>query len=107
MNSVRSDKAELEELKKQLENVQELEINQGLEELFGLQNQTVMIENEAHALIPEDQSVMTLYPDCKGFSDRLIITVDIKVSGYNLYSLDAQLDIGAMCSCARFGAIPE
>jgi hypothetical protein len=66
-----------------------------------------MTKKEAHSLVPDDQSVMTLYPDCKGFNDRLIITIDIKVSGYNPYSLDAQLDTRAMCSCARFGAIPE
>jgi hypothetical protein len=66
-----------------------------------------MTEQEAENLIPEDHSVMTLYPDCKGLNDRIIITVDIKVPGYNSYSLDAQIDTGAMCSCARFGAIPE
>jgi hypothetical protein len=42
-----------------------------------------------------------------GLDDRLIISVDIKVSGYIRYSLDAQVDTGAMNSCAKQGAIPE
>lgn len=42
-----------------------------------------------------------------GFEDRLVITVEIKVSGYQSYSLDAQLDTGAMNSCAKHGAIPS
>jgi hypothetical protein len=50
---------------------------------------------------------MTLYHGCKGFNDRLIITIYIKLSGYNPYSLDAQLDTREMFSCARFGAITE
>jgi chromosome segregation ATPase len=35
LNSVKTNKAELEELKKQLEHIQEQEMNQGLDELFG------------------------------------------------------------------------
>ena len=50
---------------------------------------------------------MTLYPDCKGLNARLIITVDIKVPGYNSYSLDALIDTWSTCSCAWFGAILE
>ena len=42
-----------------------------------------------------------------GFEDRLVISVDIKVSGYLQYTLDAQLDTGAMNSCAKYGAIPS
>jgi hypothetical protein len=42
-----------------------------------------------------------------GFEDRLVIYVDIKVSGYLQYTLDAQLDTGAMNSCAKYGAIPS
>jgi len=43
----------------------------------------------------------------KGLDDRLVIPVNIKVSGYLQYTLDAQVDTGAMNSCAKFGAIPE
>ena len=42
-----------------------------------------------------------------GFEDRLVIYVDIKVSGYLQYTLDAQLDTGAMNSCEKYGAIPS
>jgi hypothetical protein len=43
----------------------------------------------------------------KGLDDRIVISVDIKTLGYQTYSLDAQVDTGAMNSCAKFGAIPE
>jgi hypothetical protein len=43
----------------------------------------------------------------KGLDDRIVISVSIKTSGYLKYDLDAQLDTGAMNSCARFGAIPS
>ena len=42
-----------------------------------------------------------------GFEDRLVIYVDIKVLGYLQYTLDAQLNTGAMNSCAKYGAIPS
>jgi hypothetical protein len=41
----------------------------------------------------------------KGLDDRLVISVNIKVSGYLTYTLDAQVDTGAMNSCAKHGAI--
>jgi hypothetical protein len=37
----------------------------------------------------------------------LVISVNIKVQGYLQYALDAQLDTGAMNSCAKYGAIPS
>jgi hypothetical protein len=40
-----------------------------------------------------------------GLDDRLVISVDIKVQRYLQYTLDAQLDTGAMNSCAKYGAI--
>jgi len=43
----------------------------------------------------------------KGFEERVVIRVDVKVSGYKQYSLDAKLDTGAMNSCAKHSAIPE
>jgi hypothetical protein len=43
----------------------------------------------------------------KGLDDRLVISVNIKVKGYLQYSLDAQVDTGAMNSCAKHGALPE
>jgi hypothetical protein len=43
----------------------------------------------------------------KGLDDRLVISVNIRVQGYLQYSLDAQLDTGAMNSCAKHGAIPS
>ena len=36
-----------------------------------------------------------------GFEHRLVISIDIKVSGYMTYTLDAQLDTGAINSCAK------
>lgn len=42
-----------------------------------------------------------------GLEDRLVISVDIKVAGYLTYTLDAQLDTGAINSCAKHGAIPS
>ena len=33
--------------------------------------------------------------------------MDIKVSGYLQYTLNAQLDTGAMNSCEKYGAIPS
>jgi hypothetical protein len=43
----------------------------------------------------------------KGLDDRIVISVNIKVTGYLQYTLDAQIDTGAMNSCAKHGAIPE
>jgi len=43
----------------------------------------------------------------KGHDDRLVISVQIKVFGYLQYTLDAQVDTGAMNSCAKHGTIPE
>lgn len=42
-----------------------------------------------------------------GLDDRLVISVNRKVQGYLQYTLDAQLDTGAMNSCAKHGAIPS
>ena len=47
------------------------------------------------------------FKQINGFEDRLVISIDIKVSGYMTYTLDAQLDTGAMNSCAKYGAIPS
>jgi hypothetical protein len=55
-----------------------------------------------------DQSVeASTFKQINGFEDRLVISIDIKVSGYMTYTLDAQLDTGAMNSCAKYGAIPS
>lgn len=43
----------------------------------------------------------------KGLDDRIIISVNIKPSGYLVYTLDAQVDTGDMNSCAKHGAIPS
>jgi hypothetical protein len=43
----------------------------------------------------------------KGLDDRLVISVNIRVQGYLQYTLDAQLDTGAMNSCAKHGALPH
>jgi hypothetical protein len=43
----------------------------------------------------------------KGIDDRLIISVNIRAAGYLQYTLDAHIDIGAMNSCSKHGAIPE
>jgi hypothetical protein len=51
-----------------------------------------MTEQEAGKLILEDHSARTLCPHCKGLNDMIFIIVDIKVPGYNSYSLDAQID---------------
>jgi hypothetical protein len=51
-----------------------------------------MTKQEAKSLVPDNQFVMTLNHECKGFDDRLVIYVDIKVPIYNQYSLDAQCD---------------
>jgi hypothetical protein len=58
--------------------------------------------------IPKDQSSEpTTHNQLNGFEDRLVIEIDIKVSRYLTYTLDAQLDTGAMNSCAKYGAIPS
>lgn len=44
INSVKLDKTELEELKKKRDYLQEKEINQGLEQMFGPQQQSKMIK---------------------------------------------------------------
>jgi hypothetical protein len=43
----------------------------------------------------------------KGFDDRVVISIDIRPQGYLQYTLDAQINTGAMNSCAKHGAIPE
>ena len=43
----------------------------------------------------------------KSLDDRLVISINIKVQGYLQYTLDAQVDTGAMNSCAKFGALPS
>jgi hypothetical protein len=43
----------------------------------------------------------------QGLDDRLVITIGIKPNGYLRYDLDAQVDTGAMNSCAKYGAIPS
>jgi len=43
----------------------------------------------------------------KGLEDRIIISENIKAAGYLQYTLDAQVDTGAMNSCAKYGAIPH
>jgi hypothetical protein len=43
----------------------------------------------------------------KILDDRVVITVHINVQGYLQYTLDAQLDTGAMNSCAKYGALPS
>jgi hypothetical protein len=60
----------------------------------------IFLENEIEAEFSVNKII-------KGLDDRLVITIHIKVSGYLQYALDAQLDTGAMNSCAKHGAIPE
>jgi len=43
----------------------------------------------------------------KGLDDRIVIAVNIRAARYLQYTLDAQVDTGAMNSCAKHGAIPE
>jgi len=47
------------------------------------------------------------FKQISGLQDGLVISVDLKVVGYLQCTLDAQLDIGAMNSCAKHGAIPS
>ena len=49
----------------------------------------------------------TSTPQMKGFEEKVVIRVDVKLSGNKQYSLDAQLDTGAMNSCEKHSAIPE
>lgn len=37
----------------------------------------------------------------------MIIPITIKVPSYKAYTLDAQIDIGAMSSCCKYKAIPS
>lgn len=60
----------------------------------------LMMDNEEH-------EISNVNKIAKGIDDILVISVDIKVSGYLKYTLDAQVDTGAMNSCANHGAIPE
>jgi len=43
----------------------------------------------------------------KGFEDRIVIKIDINVSGYKQYSLDAQLDTGAINSHVKHNVITK
>jgi hypothetical protein len=65
-------------------------------------------EELEHEIFQDD--IETGFPEnkmLKGLDDRIIISVNIRVSGYLQYTLDAQVDTGAMNSCAKHGAIPE
>lgn len=42
-----------------------------------------------------------------GIGDKVVIPLKIKVPNIKEYTLDAQIDSGAMCSCCKFGAIPS
>jgi hypothetical protein len=67
-----------------------------------------MFESETLPTTMLDQSPDTsMFKQINGFEDRLVISIDIKVSGYMTYTLDAQLDTGAMNSCEKYGAIPS
>lgn len=44
--------------------------------------------------------------DISDIDDRMVIPVKIKVPGYKEYTLDAQIDIGAMSSYCKFKTIP-
>jgi len=66
-------------------------------------------EELEHEIFHEDDTE-TGFPEnkmLKGIDDRIVISVHIRVLGYLQYTLDAQVDTGAMNSCAKHGAIPE
>jgi len=42
-----------------------------------------------------------------GIGDKVVIPLKIKMPNIKEYTLDAQIDLGAMCSCCKFGAIPS
>lgn len=74
---------------------------------FLKQQRDAELEKEfSEGLIEAAESGFFDHKMIKGLDDRIVISVDIKPSGYQTYSLDAQVDTGAMNSCAKFGAIP-
>jgi hypothetical protein len=67
-----------------------------------------MFESKTLPTTMLDQSPdSSMFKKINGFEDRLVISIDIKVLGYMTYTLDAQLDTGAMNSCEKYGAIPS
>jgi len=42
-----------------------------------------------------------------GIGDRVVIPTKIKLPKIKDYTLDAQIDSGAMSSCCKYGAIPS
>lgn len=91
--SVKIEKEELNFLKKKQDELFEHEIEQ----------QTFYTPQ----ILEDQSSIPTTHNQLNGFEDRLVIEINIKVSGYLTYTLDAQLDTGAMNSCAKYGAIPS
>lgn len=64
-------------------------------------------EMEKDIFHDENTSLFSETKMIKGFDDRVVISIDIRPQGYLQYTLDAQIDTGAMNSCAKHGAIPE
>jgi len=63
--------------------------------------------NESLEEEEEENKGMFEHKMIKGLEDRIIISVDIKPVGYMQYTLDAQVDTGAMNSCAKYGVVPH
>lgn len=60
--------------------------------------------------IPEEMPVKSKEVDLvniMGIGDKVVIPLKIKFPNIKEYTLDAQIDSGAMCSCCKFGAIPS
>lgn len=60
--------------------------------------------------IPEEMPMKSKEVDLvniMGIGDKVVIPLKIKLPNIKEYTLDAQIDSGAMCSCCKFGAIPS
>jgi len=60
--------------------------------------------------IPEEMPMKSKKVDLvniMGIGDKVVIPLKIKLPNVKEYTLDAQIDSGAMCSCCKFGAIPS
>ena len=58
--------------------------------------------------IPEEMPMKSKEVDLvniMGIGDKVVIPLKIKLPNLKEYTLDAQIDSGAMCSCCKFGAI--
>ena len=60
--------------------------------------------------IPEEMPMKSKEVDLvniMGIRDKVVIPLKIKLPNSKEYTLDAQIDFGAMCSCCKFSAIPS